>query len=395
MNNRSLFLIFFLFSTSAFAAFEEYLYFSESEQAETNSPRRIDSEYFSDILTYSLPLQMQARYLRSTSAYDLTVGSLGSTRFATQQRLRLDHQLNEHFTLRLLYIEKKDFEQSLQHFIVELQYHMNAFWTMAGFTELQSLKQGNDVGLASVFHLSDDLQVRFFMTAVDFSFNLRVEDNIRSTSNTYHYGFISRWIPSGESEEFAELYLTAHTPVNRDLLDLGSTYFFRDTRTGLRGRHTLNQPSEFLNWDVNYRYAAESELSPPSESPQGIWKNDQWNLLLQYENNDWLLGVASYLRKWDIGGTDVIQDNYLPHIWRKIYWGGEDTLRLGYEVTMSNTTGPQHLRSPSDVNKSTEHRANLRYSINFNERAYLHLQLSADMDDLGWEGGNGQFQYLF
>lgn len=84
----------------AAAQFEEYGYFSESEISEINRPSLLDSEYFSDIFTYRMPNSMHSSFLRSSRVYNLSIGSLSQTRFATQQRLKLDTKLNSHLVFR-------------------------------------------------------------------------------------------------------------------------------------------------------------------------------------------------------------------------------------------------------------------------------------------------------
>lgn len=392
-----LFFLVLLTSSSAFSQFEEYSYFSESELNEVNTPLLIDSEYFSDMLTYRMPLSMHSTFLRSDRAFDLTIGSLSRTRFATQYRMKLDTQLNDTLTFRLVYFEKKDLEQSLNHFVLELQQRLNSFFSIVGYTELKSEKKWNDIGAAVLLDFAPDHTLRLYTTWIDFSFNKRTEDNESDSRKAVAYGFVGRLLDENHPSTFVEYYGLVQSPLNRQL-DVGINYIYKETKLGLRGTRTGFAEDHLFHFDVGYRYRTEGRQEVGVfDRTVGLWRTDQVDLLLQYENARWIYGLSTALRSWKIRADEVSGSVYSPHLWYK--WireaSGQEQLRLGYEASLHSMSGPLDLRSASDLNKDAEHRGNLRYTIHFNEKAFLHLQMTADLDDLGWEGGNGTFQILF
>ncbi|MBY0383585.1 hypothetical protein K2X05_00370 [bacterium] len=393
-----LFLLFLAcFFEKSVAAFDEYLFFSQSEQQETNTSRLLDSEYFSDVLTYQMPWAMQSHFLKKDKVFDMSVGSLSGTRFMSQYRLKIDQEIAKDLTFRLIYAEKKDLELSRENLLMELQYRINNLISFAAYTQLESLKKENDLGVATIVHLAPELNLRLFATIVDFSFNKRTEDAEREIRSTKQYGAVLRWLPAETSVDFLEIYATVQTPLERIDLLQNKTYLFRETRAGTRGVYKLNENSQKINWDLSYRYFNESEVLPVSEAEQGLWRSQAWNAWVQLENPKTIFGLATFFRNWHFNGNQMDQTYYLPHFWYKIDGdqNNEGTYRIGYEATFYDAAGAESLRSALNQGHRLEHRANLRYSIVFSERAQLHLQFSADLDHLSWEGGNGQFQVFF
>lgn len=390
-------IFFLLFSHSALAQFEEYGYFSESETDEVNTPLLIDSEYFSDMLTYRLPLSMHSTFLRSERVYDLTIGSLSRTRFATQHRLKLDSHLSDTLIFRLAYFEKKDLEQSINHFILELQYKLNSFMSVVGYTELKSEKKWNDVGSALLLHMNPDHTLRLYTTWIDFSFNKRNEDNQSDSRRPVAYGFVGRILNPNTTTSFLEYYGQVQTPLNRQQNSI-TNYIYKNSKIGFRGTQLFYSEDQFLHFDASTTYRAEGvQQSGSTDSAFGLWRSHHIDVLLQYENSKWIYGLSSALRKWEIHSQNVDAQIFSPHIWYKHISQslGKEDLRFGYEASFHTINGPSELRSPDNINNNLEHRGNMRYTIYFNDSAFLHLQLTADLDDFSWEGGNGTFQILF
>jgi hypothetical protein len=381
----------------AFAQFEEYSFFSESEIREINTPLLIDSEYFSDIHTYRLPVSMSNTFHRKDKVYDLSIGSLSRTRFATQHRLKVDSKIGENTTFRLVYLEKKNLEESMNHLLLELQYRLSSLLRVAGYTQLLSEKKWNDFGAAAIVDWNSNHSLRFYVGATDSSFNKRTESNDVDREKAYVYGFVGRLLTE-EDNSFFEYYAQVQTPIQRVFLDEAKEYTFRETKFGTRGVMALSSLGGMLNFDFSYKHRWEGEQGAGADPLySGLWKSSQYDLLTQYENTLWLVGVSGFLRDWNVRSTNVNLDTIQPHFyykWTSDRLGGE-FLRLGYEVSINEWEGPQELRTPPDRNRDWEHRANLRYTINFNSNAFLHLFLTADLDDPSWEGGNGIFQIVF
>lgn len=397
-NAACLLIVLILFPIPSFAQFEEYNYFSESEIGEINSPLQIDSEYFSDILTYRMPLSADNSFHRSERVYDLSIGSLSASRFATQHRLKVDTNLNDSLTFRVAYFEKKDLEQSLNHMILELQYKMNSLISLVGYTELVSEKKWNDFGLATLVNLSNDHVLRLYVTAVDSAFTKRTEINEKDESSPYVYGLVGRLLDSEREDIFLEYYARVQSPLQRRFLDRQSEYSYKETRVGSRGRQHLFSDSDYFNFDLNYKRREEGQLALGSSVAESrIWSSHQWDALLQYENLKWIYGIAANIREWQSEGADVQSQTYLPHLWYKLRneSAEKENLRLGYELSWNHADGPMQFRTPEDRNREFEHRGNLVYILHFNRNAFFNLLLTADLDDLSWEGGNGTLQIFF
>ncbi len=389
-------ILLFIAALPAAAQFEEYGYFSESEITEINRPSLLDSEYFSDILTYRIPNSMHSSFLRSSRVYDLSIGSLSQSRFATQHRLKLDTQLNSHLVFRLAYAEQKDLEQSVNHSILELQYRVSSFLSLVAYTELKSEKKWNDFGAAILIDAGKNHQLRFYTTWIDFSFNKRTDRNESDRRRAMAYGFVGRFL-NDEDSSFLEYYGRIQSPLNRNL-DTGEHYSHRDAKLGLRGTKVFAGDNQQVHFDVSYKYRHEGiQQQGVVDSSYGLWRNQYTDALLQYENTYWTYGIASVSRRWEVNSEAVRSLTLSPHIWYTLMGNqlNVNQLRLGYEASLYSISGPEFLRIPPDVNKDVEHRGNLRYTIHFNETSFLHLYLTADLDAPSWEGGNGTFQIIF
>lgn len=397
---KFVFLIIIIISATSYEAdaqIEEYGYFSESEIGDINSSLLIDSEYFSDILTYRFPLSLDNTFLRNDKVYNLTVGSLSRTRFATQQRLKIDTQLNDHFKFRIIYNEKKDLEQSINHLVLELQYRMNSMLSLVGYTELMSEKKFTDYGTALLIDLQPAHQIRFFVTAIDNSFSKRTEANEEDLSKTYAFGAVGRLLNTN-SNDFLEYYARFQNDLERRFTFSEQVYSFGENKLGFRGQKQIRNESRYFNFDVSFKRRLEGiEAFDPSTADEGVWRSRQWDILFQYEDPHFVYGLAGFFRTWRKDLSVVDSQTYLPHLWYKITSSNSEleNFRLGYELSIHNINGPMELQTPMDRNRDMEHRGNLRYSIYFSQTSFLHLQFTADLDDFSWEGGNGTLQILF
>src|SRR5690606_19935805 len=109
---------------------------------------------------------------------------------------------------------------------------------------------------------------------------------------------------------------------------------------------------------------------------------------------DWELGAYLVKRQSDVVGFDIDVLDVLPyttvHLNRNEmalgYWS------LGYDVDLHD----KKIRQATNVVSSkAEHRANIYWTANLNEKTYLRFAFTADTDDFAWEGGNGKFLMEF
>jgi hypothetical protein len=385
-----------LLAPGAFAQWNEYSHFSDYEKNELNSSLKIDSEYFSDILTYRLPLAMESEFQRRDKIFDISVGSLSRTRFATQQRLKLDLPLTENLMFRFVHFKNEDLEKNHQVSLVELQYSLLPWLKAVTYGDFTSEKKHNDFGAAFIVNPHKDISVRTFATFSDFFFNKRTELNERDLELSKTFGVVSRWLPATDAASFLEVYSTFQTPLKRFNEDLQTQYEFSENRYGVLGRQRLYERA-FLNFDVSYKRRKEGIQTSGTAIGDGIWQVHQWDTLLQFEDQRWIFGLSNHWRDWQFNSEGSQQRFFLPHLWIK---GGEDSFsqdvwRFGLEMTWAYLRGSQAIIPAADVIREFEYRANFRYSIRFNENALLHLQFTGDLDEFSWEGGNGQFQIYF
>jgi hypothetical protein len=297
----------------------------------------------------------------------------------------------------LVYFEKKDLEQSFNHFILELQQRVNSFLSIVGYTELKSEKKWNDIGAAVLVHFDTNHTLRVYTSWIDFSFNKRAENSESDSRKAVAYGFVGRLFDDDHPSSFFEYYGQVQTPLNRQT-ETDVNFIYRETKFGLRGSRVGFADDHFIHFDLGYRYRTEGrQEAGVFDNTVGLWRSDQFDALIHYENTRWIYGLSAALREWEIHSQNVRAGTYAPHFWYKYFneTSGKEQLRVGYEASIHAIEGPINLRTPPDRNKDLEHRGNLRYTLHFNENAFLHLQLTADLDDLGWEGGNGTFQILF
>ncbi len=378
------------------AQWVEYSHFSDYEAFDVNTSLKIDSEYFSDVLTFKLPMAMESEFRHQSKIFDISVGSLSSTRFATQQRFKFDHSLTEDLIFRFVYFSNEDFEKNHQVSLVELQYLLTQWLSVVAYGDFTSQKKHNDFGAAFLVKPTSETSVRVFATWSDAFFNKRTESRERDLGSSQTFGIVARWLPQEDTATYLEVYSTFQSPLNRWNEDEQKNYRFQENKQGLAGR-LMFQDKEFINFDLSYKKRTEGTLFVDPSLLDGLWTSHQWDNLIQYENPKWVFGVANYCRDWQYNREGSQQRFLLPHLWLK---GGQDSLqddvwRIGLEMTWAYMRGSQALLPAPELLNEFEYRANFRYSIRFNERALLHLQLTGDLDDLSWEGGNGQFHIFF
>lgn len=372
----------------------EYNFFSEEETTEVSTSRRIDSEYFSDILAYRNDMQSEYGFLKNDRAFFFNVGSLSRSRFATLNRLKVQQQVNERIGVKLIYLANDNLEEQLKNLVLEANIKVFDRIHFIGYTQLSGQKKYNDFGAAVEVLIADDHKLRLFSTLIDSSFTLRTEETERDLKSSTQYGLVGRWL-SSSNENFAEYYWTMQTPLIRVYDTQNTRYEYKESRLGLRGR--WGQGS-VINYDLRFVSRTEGLLDPASAGlDQGIWNRRGFDILLQNERLDWIYGVAGHLRRWEHRAETLSQQFLLPHVWYRSSNAlrQNDEWRVGYEATLYRMYGSETLFPPQDLVRDHEHRLNLRYTIAFNELCHLHFTASGDLDSLSWEGGNGRLEWYF
>lgn len=388
-----IFLLFTLLLTSieGNAFVEQYFFFDDREIGFTNDSSRIDGEYYSDQLTFKLRLEDQLKFFKSEEAYDLYVGSLSSQDFTTQQRLKLNKQINDRLSFQLAFAKKENFELARSQLVVGLSYLILPKLTVSAYTSLFSEKSNNDLGTALNYELNKKHKISLFYTLPDFSFNERTRSTSLNTQSGSQLGLIGRFAPS--ENEFLEYYVFRNSPLKRTFPEESRTYEFSEFRTGARGILSflsfskLNFEFEHFKGDEGFFTFEENE----TVDREGL------RSLVQVETASWIVGLEHNFRRWRQNTGTVFHRNFMPHIWYRPRV--ENILKyvdFGLEASIHRATGPRALRAESDsANSDANTRFNTRLNFPFSKTSFLNIMLSLDLDDGSWEGGGGQFQMLF
>ena len=392
-----LFLSIFLFSSLAFAQ-TEYRFFSEEETRELNGPQLIGSEYQSDVLAYTQPLKWYAESLRQQQFFNLSTGSLGPTRFLTNNTLMIKRDLYEDLALKLIYIDQANYEYIEKHFLIEFTYRLNQLLSLSLYGEPSTFKSADDAGLGLNIHTSKNHYLRLYAVAVDFSYNERHEGSEKYKKNPYSYGFVGRWLPEGKKDEFLEYSLRWDSRLTRENSTTNQVYEFERLFYEIQGRHSI-QPYQFINYQISYRRGWEKDINPLAPLPDQQWDSQFIRSIIQIENPSLILGLKTLYSQWKSNRGIVIHNDLLPHFWYHFGSEWESFWKLGYEFTWHRGQGPDSLRSVLDNNNKLEHRLNAAYHWTINDRAKLITLFTFDLDRFGtgetWEGGNMQFFWTF
>jgi hypothetical protein len=403
MSKKIIILSLLVLPLRAWSFFFEYQHLGEREQRELNSPRLIDSEYQSDKMTYELPLQWQYDWLNESKIFQYSAGSLGPTRFSTRGRMRLRENLNESLYFQLSFLDYGDFETDRQSFVFEFGYRLQSWLSLAIYGQPSSFKSEDDIGLATEIQFSSTNTLRLFHTWVDFSHNKRNEGTDFYQSQPGSVGAVWRWWSSAEDQEYMELALRHDFNTQRVFVDTPRVYSFEGTFINWMQRKKLG-PGDYLQWQLE---ASSSFEGDTLNTDQGVerWDTRRLSFLVQHQNDDqWvsLYGIKKVHVHWESSQGHVIHNSLLPHFWVPFYRSHKDGLRhewlVGLETTWHRGQGSQALRGINDFDRRFEHRFNLRYQLQINERAHLTVLGSLDLNDpiqSPWEGGNMQYTQYF
>ena len=390
MIKKYLLIVLLFLSFKAKALDPSLFFFEEREQNEINSPKLIDGEYYSDILAFELSIENNLKAQDSKSFFQIGVGSISSKRFASEQRLGLNHKLNKKLSLSLRYQDVENFETARQQIYAGLNYQLNKKIYIGTFTALFSEKSKNDIGAMVGWKINSTNSIEAFLNLPDFSFNERNISNLENLKTSKHIGISYK---NKISDRFRqESYFFINTPIKRVDRDLNEVYEFSETRMGTLilykpsfSTHSLKL-SAFKGLEGRYK-ASESE---------SIWRRQ--GVIINYGVNfqKFKLGANFNYRNWSQGQSKVIHRNLIPYLWYKHKTQRAlDSIELGLDTSFHNASGRPEDRNSLDRNKDVNARFNLRLNFKFSEKSFLNFLLSMDLEDASWEGGGGQFQVLF
>lgn len=383
----------------AYGFVESYSLFGPLESKDLNGPDRIDGEYYSDILAFRNSFTSDYRFLNATNAYDIYAGSVSSTQFAIQQRLKLNEKITEKLYFDLVYIEKENLEEGREQFLSGLTYQFSNFLSASAYTSLFSNKDQNDVGFAVTMNLTPAHKLRLFMNMVDFGFNERNQFEGEDQKKPLHFGLYGQWI--SDQFKFLEYYFYQNSSVVRDFTQTDERYIFKETRLGARGKLKISKSYDY-NFDLDVFDGEEGRFLLSTSDPENdiVWSRNGLRFLNQFESGFFRLGVEYNYRHWSSDQGNVQHSNIMPHMWYNMRLRDStflpSSIDFGLETSFHEAQGPVALRSSTDADSDINGRFNMRLFYEFSKTAVLNLLLSADLDDdFSWEGGAGQFQIQF
>lgn len=387
------------------------------QQSGFEGPDSQYSEYFSDLLTYSVPPEWDYRWLSRSRALQLNFGSLNTMRFAMDNHLKIHQPITEHLEIRYTYFDESNFERLSSHNIIELVVKP---WRQLGFVfygEPSFRKPNDDTGLAILLRPSDRHEIRIFNTFVDVT-RLKypdTPDTFIEPDLPYARGLVGRaWgepNPATGSGDFIQYALRYETPTQWQFNELNYRYSYWKGFTSLYARRQFSAAlAAAFRLQLDRKHETRVSTGPTS-AELGDWFTNRLTILAEstvyalgpYRDWDLTPGIELAARTWDTDlGTGTIRD-LLPYVRIKIpAWGPpsrKGAWTLGYSLAWHREYGNGLTGIRTERDGSIEQRVNLTYEFSLGEFGSLLLLASADLDEIGtrrsWGGGSGQLQLLF
>ena len=382
----------------AFESFPQYKFWSTDLGINLPNADKLDSEYQSDALSFAHPYQWEQDWLQKPMIFQFSAGSISSTRFNIDNRLRLENTLTEDLIFRFLYLEESNLDLHQMAHLVELEKFLSPQWSVSAYGEVMHRKSGDDLGISLSHHFSKVSSARLFYNLTDFSRNERNEEEDEFTESPKNFGFLLKstvknsywqWVVREESKSIWQF-------PEEDLY-----YIFDAFYSGSKGLIEINADF-FLGWEAHFnRSRQQNEAGPASIDVSSSVEFFRYELRPFVQIDSFIYGIQWVDRNWRFEESELRQKNLLPYIWwyRNIRFGGrQDRLGIGWENTYYESSGPIVLRATTDKDYALEQRANLSYSFGFNN-AEMRWLFTFDLDRFGtgesWEGGAGQMTWQF
>ena len=398
--------------------FPEFQSLTETEQQTGfEGPSLLDSEYFSDILTYTKPPAWEYLWLVHPRAFDVSLGSLNTRRFMMDHRLKIRQPLSDRFEFRFTYFDESNLERQSIHHILEI-----IFWPwkkvgISAYGEPSFRKPNDDTGLALLLRPSDQHEIRIFNTFVDVT-RLKypdTPDTFIEPDLPYARGIVGRaWSkPKDEAQlgHFLEYAFRHETPTLWEFSEQNYLYRYWKLFTSLYARY---QFSQFQSIAFRMQFDRKHESRSPTGSTtteMGSWYTNRLTALGETTfyrlgpGQDWsgTLGLQYVGRHWVSDQGLGIYRDLLPYLSLRIpTWGPpskKDHWILGYILTWHREHGSEAIGIRPGADGQIEQRFNLAYEFYVGEGGRLVLLASANMNEFGtrktWGGGSGQLQLFF
>jgi hypothetical protein len=397
----------------AWESYPEFMSMTELEQESTPNPKIIDSEYQSDIRTYSKPTYMEEAWVSHQNAFDMTAGSISSKNFVQSDRLKLSKELAEDFEFRLKYINERNHEREAQFMILELLPWITPKWGISFYGQPYYRKRKNDMGIAIVYKPQTQHEIRLFNTFVDLVRNERNDrkDRFEKSNKPAAMGIVGRkWkIAHAGRVDFLQ-YALRYEPHAKQFFPNEKFHYeywkkFASVfwRTSLNETHVLTTRAQF-----DQKLERNSPTDPASAITETTWMVErilakvEWEWHEFYPNRAWYLMTSLQFagRFWINDNHRIHHENLIPAIALIAPPVGTD--KLGYSFEFENpffqATGPKHLLPERYEANAVEQRFNFGLEWFFGEYASIRLLFTFDLDHFErepFEGGNGQMHLVF
>lgn len=384
------------------------------------SPNLIDSEYQSDLLTYtdspftvgyeiSSLLEAEGSTERQSSGFfDTSAGSLSATQFDFRLRAKFISALTEDLRFLFLRTEHENYEEQSSTSIVELQYRLKDRFWLSAYGSLARMKREDDAGFALTWRDQDAGQTRearLYVSFPDFTRSERNDAGDRFQSNPSVLGWKSTRV---RSDLFRSIEIRRESPVS-----------WRDATEGLEYEMTLLSYKRVApNWTLRAQLDRKRAAKQTFDVNGAVASED--GLTRFREQLEWRrrvrrleAGIAWTGRRWEDGQSRKLMHENLMFFfdWRpsailaeEVKNLGETTAgpELGIETTRFAKYGDSSLGSATTRDLAWESRLNSRYRWVFEKNGErvgeLSLALTFDIDRAEgglFEGGHGQFQMSF
>ncbi len=379
-----LIILFLGVGATAFELRPEYRSLPSERGFELMNPKLIDSEYQSDLLTYSASPWMPGQPRGGIGRIYVSAGSLSATQFDYHLLGEVRKSLSPGTHVSFLRIEEQNYEEAFNTSMLELEWGTSPF-SLSVYGSLSRMKRDDDVGLALA--MRGERETRFFVTLADFTRSDRNDDGdyFDKGGEAVVYGVVSRRQLGAVGSEW---YIRREAPVSWRSPSLRQQYLYEQTAVGF----TRTQADSSLRGFFDRKETSIRDLN--SDQLRSILR-DRIELEMRSIDSDGAVVVESGLlwvaRLWhDENSRHLIHQNLSPFLWLRFHSG----IELGWETTFFRAFGDLSLASPSLRAEADESRVNLRYRHRFVENGELILALTADADQAEggvFEGGHGQF----
>jgi hypothetical protein len=392
-------------------SFPEFQSFSEAELESLGGPESLTAEYAADLWSYSQPADREYRWLSQEYGLHLGFGSLNTTRFLMNNRLKISRNLSRNLEFRFSYFDDSDLERHSVHHILELNLKLVPGVAVALYGEPAFRKPNDDTGIAILFHPAERHELRFYRTFVDVT-RLKYPDGSGSFAEPelpYVIGVSGKtWQPAPwiyRPGNFFEYSLRSETPTRWRLPDSwgmkNDELFYWRWNGSIYSRRQVTESAAAA-------FRLEFDRKRYSRGRTGDWFVSRLSLLSEStvydgDHREFTLGVEYAQRWWVASAGEGSYTDILPYGRLKLpAWNGpgfQGSWIAGYVMTWHREDGRPQIGIRPAWNGKIEQRLNLSYEFTFRDAGRIVLMGSVDVDEFGsrntWDGGSGQVEVYF